>query len=91
MSQAQEHLKYNLRMSRNTLMNSSAIKNIIEYAAELQRLLQDGDINEVNVSNWTGGYVARDIAEVQALLVKHQALNEAVHIVVDSELDSGMA
>lgn len=88
MSQAQERLEYNLEKIRSAIKNSNAIKDVIEHAAELQKLL-DSDMNgklpNVTLLNWTDGYVARDVAEVQALLIGYQTMSVALDIVVENE------
>jgi hypothetical protein len=72
-----EELAWNIEQNKKAL--AQQLKDVAEYITSLQNALETG--SEPRVGDWTGGYVARDVALVTASLARHHALNEALRIV----------
>lgn len=76
-----EELTWNIEQNRKAI--TSELKEIKDYIASLEQEL-DAAV-ELRISDWTGGYVARDIARLTSSLARHHALQETLRMVKRSQ------
>lgn len=72
-----EELEYTIEQNKRML--ELELDKVAQYVANLKNALENEQIS--NITDWTDGYAARDVAKVSSLLAKHQGLSEALRII----------
>jgi hypothetical protein len=75
-----DELEYTIEQNKRMLVNE--LDKVAAYVASLKASLESGQVS--NITDWTDGYAARDVAKVTSLLAKHQGLSKALRIVSKS-------
>ena len=79
----QEELQYHIKQNQTAI--EQELKDIMEAVQSLQTNITNNTWQAITVTDWTEGFVARDVAHIGSLLARHRALCEALHIVGKTE------
>ncbi len=71
-------LEYTQKQTQNAI--KMEMKNVVEAVLALQEAVESNNWENIDLTEWTDGYLSRDISKVAALLARHKALAEAAHM-----------